>query len=86
MYLRGWAGCKFARSRVLPARLSEKFDPNAVLPLQAMYADLMFLHPGPPDAQVCGPHQSDGNHTLDASARPGVGLQPIFCEEAGYTF
>ena len=34
-------------------------------------------HPGPPDAPVFAPHQSDGNYTLDLYKRPVVGLTPI---------
>ena len=76
----------FARSGDIPAHLYEQVEPGAVLPLRAMYADLVRRQPGPPDAPVCGPHQNDGNPTLDVSECPGVGLPPICCKEAGYPF
>ena len=79
-------GIGFASSGDLPARLSEQVKPVAVLPLQAMYADLVRQHPGPPDSRVCGLHQSDCNPALGVSARPGVGLPPLFCEVDGYPF
>ena len=51
-----------------------------------MDADFVRRNPGPPDAPVCGLHQSDGDPTLDVSARPGVGLPLIFRESDGYPF
>ena len=60
----------FARSGDIPERLSEQVDPDAVLPLRVMYADIVIRYPGPPDAPVCGPHQIYGNPTLDISALP----------------
>ena len=51
-----------------------------------MYDDLVLQHPVPPDAPVCGPHQIDGDPTPDVSARPGVGLPPIYWEAAVYPF
>ena len=68
---------------VFPARLSEEFHSGAVLPLRALHTDLLCRHPGPPYELVCGPNQSDGNTTLDVSARPRVGLPPLCCEAAG---
>ena len=59
------------------SRLHEGVEPGAVFPLQTMDANLVRRHPGPPDAPVCGLHQSDGNLTLDISTRPGVGLPPL---------
>ena len=70
----------------LLARLPEEVEPGAILPLQALDANLMHWHPGPPDAPVCGPHQSDGNRTLDVYTRPWVGLPPLYCDLTGYTF
>ena len=46
----------------------------------------MRRYPGPPDAPVCGPHQSDDNHNIDVSARPRVGLLPLCCKATGYLF
>ena len=43
----------------------------------------MYRHPGTPDAPVCGRYQSDGNPTLDVSARPLVGLPSLCCEATG---
>ena len=40
----------------------------------------------PPDALVCGLHQSDVNHTLDATTHPRVGFLPLCCKLAGYLF
>ena len=70
----------------LLAHLPEEVDPCAVFPLQALGANCLRRHPGPPDVPVCGPHQSDGNLTLDVSAHPGVGLPPLCCNAAGYHF
>ena len=56
-----------------PARLSEKLQPSAVLPLGALHADFLCRHPGSPDLPVCGLHQSDGNPSLAVSARTRVG-------------
>ena len=50
----------------------------------ALYADLVCRLPRLPDAPMCGMHQSDGNPTIDASYRPGVGLTPICCKVDGY--
>ena len=71
---------------VSPTRLYEQVDLLAVLLLQALHADLMWCPPGPLDAPICGPHQSDGNPTIDISARPRVGLPPLCCEATGYPF
>ena len=68
------------------ARLSEKVDPCAVLPLWALYSDIVRWHHGPLDAPVCGPHKSYGDPTLDLSARPRVGMPTLFCEAYGYHF
>ena len=76
-----WAGCG-----VFPERLSEQVGPRAVLPLRELNDDIMCRQPRPPDALVCGPHQSDGNPTFDISARPRIGLLPLFCEVDGYPF
>ena len=46
----------------------------------------MRRNPVPPDAPVCGPHQSDVEPTLDVSAHPIVGLPPLCCEENGDPF
>ena len=50
--------------------LPEYVEPGAVFPLWALNAYLMRRHPGTPDTLMCGPHQSDGNPTLDVSVRP----------------
>ena len=68
------------------ARLPEQVSTSAVFPLQAMDADFVRPYPGPPDALVCGPHQSGVNPTLDVSAYPGVGMPPLFFEAAGFPF
>ena len=88
MYLRGWAGWGggFARYGYLPARLSKQFYPGAFLPLRAMCDNLVIQHPGPPDALVCGPHQSYGNISLNVSTCPGVGMLPLCCEAVVYPF
>ena len=44
----------------------------------------MRRHPGSPDALMCGPHQSVVNPTLEETARPRVGLPPIFGQATGY--
>ena len=64
-------------------RLPEQVYPIAVVPLRELAADLVRQHPGTPDSPVCGPHQSNGDPTLDVYARPGVGLPPICCEADG---
>ena len=65
-------------------RLPEQVEPGTVLPLQALYADLVCRQPGPPYLSVCGLQQSNLDPTIDVYARPGVGLPPIFFEAAGY--
>ena len=42
--------------------------------------------PWTPDSPVCGLHQSDGNPTLDISARPRVGLTPLFARRLDKLF
>ena len=80
----GWFEVIFSRGLGFsPARLSEKVQYTTILPMRAMYDDLMFWHPVPPNEPVCGPHQSDDNPILDASARLRVGLPPRCCEAAG---
>ena len=65
-------------------RLPEQVESGAVFPTQALDADIVRRHPGPPDAPVCVPHQSDGGPTIDVCARPGVGLLTLCYEAAGY--
>ena len=86
IYLRVGRGRGFARYGYLLAHQYEQIKRGVILPLQAMYADIVRWHPGPPDAMVCGLHQSDGNPTLDVNANPGLGLPPLFWEVAGYPF
>ena len=71
IYISGvvWDG-SCAEVGVFPALLSEQVEPGAILPLQAMHDDPMCHHPGPPDAPVCVPHQSDDNPTVGVSACP----------------
>ena len=76
----------FAWTWDLSARLPEEVDPGAVLPLQAMDANLVIRNPGTPDAPVCGPHQSDDDPNLDVSARTRVGLLSLCCDATGYPF
>ena len=66
--------------------LPEEVEPGSVFPLQELDANLVLRHPGPPDAPLCGPHQSDGDPNIDVSARPRVGLPPLFCDMTGYPF
>ena len=70
-------GDGFYCTRDLSARLPEDVEPGAVFPLWALDANLVRWHPGPPDALLCGLHQSYGDPNLDVSARPGVGLPQI---------
>ena len=58
--------------------LLEEYQSSAVLPIRALQADIIFQNPGPLDAPVCGPHQSDGNPNFDVSARLRVGFPPLF--------
>ena len=51
------------------ACLPEYVDLGTVFPLLDLDA-YPVTAPLTPDAPVFGPHQSDGNHTLDVSARP----------------
>ena len=67
-------------------RLPEEVETGSVFPLRVLDANLVRRHHGPPDAPVCGLHQSDGNPTLYVSSRPRVGLLPLFCEATGYPF
>ena len=76
----------FSRLGFLPARLLEEVYSRAALPLQALNVDPMCQHPGPSDAPVCGPYQSDGDHNHDLSASPQVGFQLLCYESASYTF
>ena len=64
-------------------RLPKEVDPVAVFPLHMMDANPVRWTLYPPDAPVCGPHQSDGDPTLDVSARPRVGLPPLCCKATG---
>ena len=73
------------RSLDILARLPEQVDPGAVLSLQELDTNYVLQHHRPPDAPVCGQYQSDGNPTIEVSARPQVGLPPFFCEATGYT-
>ena len=66
--------------------LPEEVDPGTVFPLRSMDANIVLRHPGPLDTQVCSPHQSDDDPTLDVSARPRVGLPSFCCEVNGYPF
>ena len=81
----GW-GEGFSWPGDLLARLPEEDDPGAVFSLQGLDDNLVRRHPGPPDAPVFGPHQSEFNHTLDVSTRPGLGFLPLLCKTAGYNF
>ena len=63
--------------------LPEKVDTGAVFPLRVLYANLVRRHPVPPDALVCGPHQSDGDPTLDVSARRLHNQKPVNGGEEG---
>ena len=74
------------RSLDILARLPEQVDPGAVLSLQELDTNYVLQHHRPPDAPVCGQYQSDGNPTIEVSARPQVGLPPFFCEATGYNF
>ena len=60
----------FACTWSCTSRLPEYVDPGAIFPLRAMDAYPVRRRPGHPDAPVCGPHQCDGDPTLDVSARP----------------
>ena len=70
----------------LSARLTEDVDTGAVFPLRDLDPNIVCRHPGPLDALVCGPHQSDGDLTLDVSTRPVLGLSPLCFEADVYTF
>ena len=71
-------GEKLFWPRYLSVRLPGDIDPGAVFPLRAMGTNLVRRNPGPTDAPMCGPHESDCYPTLDVSTRPGVGLPPFF--------
>ena len=60
---RGWYGLENLLGIGFP------LDPGSVLSLQALDVYPVQRHPGPPDTPVCGPYQSDGDPTLDLSAR-----------------
>ena len=76
----------FTWNRYILVRLPEEVDTGAVFPLQELDANIVCQHPGPPDSQVCVPHQCDGDPTLDVSAHPGLGLPPLCYEATGYPF
>ena len=78
----GWGG-GFDWAWVPLAHLPEEVDPRAVFPLRLLDLYPMRRHPGPPDAPVFGPHQSDSEPNLDVSARPRVELTPLCCEATG---
>ena len=78
----GW-GEGFDCTWFLLAHLPEEVDPRAVFPLRLLDLYPMRRHPGPPDAPVFGPHQSDSEPNLDVSARPRVELTPLCCEATG---
>ena len=46
----------------------------------------MRRHPIPPDAPVCGTHQSDGDPTCDVSTSPVVDITALCLKEASYPF
>ena len=75
-------GGRFSGFGAFLERLLEEVYSGAVLPLQALHTDIMCPPTGPLDAPVCGLHQSDGNPTLEISARTRVGLIPFFCKVA----
>ena len=52
------------------ACLPEYVEPVAVFPLRALGTYHVRRQPGPPDETVCGPHQSDGDPTIDVSTCP----------------
>ena len=70
----------------ISALLLEEVDPSAVFPLRALDANIVRWHPGPMDASVCGPHQSDSKPTLDVSAHPRVGLTTLCCKATGHPY
>ena len=76
----------FALPCNISERLPEEVDPITIFPLRALDTNLVYRHPGSPDSPVCGLYQSDGNPTLDVSARLRVGLNSLFCEATGYPF
>ena len=50
-------------------RLPGKVKSWFVLPMWALYTDMVFWHPVPPDTLVCGLHQRDCDLDLDISIR-----------------
>ena len=79
-------GGDFSGFGFFPGHLSEDVNSVAILPLWFLHPDLMCWHPGTLDAPVCDSRQSDGNPTLDISARPRVGFLPICGEATGCPF
>ena len=70
----------------ISARLPEEVDLLAFFPLKVLDAYIVRQHIGPPDAPMCGPHQSDGDPTLEIYTLTRVGLLPICCKATGYPF
>ena len=81
IYLRVWAGWRFCLFLGSLGALTWTDWAR-----RWMYAYIVSRQPGPPDAPVCGPHQSDGDPSLEVSKHPRVVLLPICCEADGYTF
>ena len=79
-------GGSFSMFGFFPGCLSEEVQPVSVLPLWALHAYPMCWHPIFLNAVGCGPHQSDGNHIIDVSIRPRVGLMSLGLEVDIYTF
>ena len=79
-------GEEFSWPGYILMHLPEEVDPGTVFPLRALYVNLVLWHPGPPDAPVCGLHQSDGDPTIDVYSRPRVGLPPLCCYATGNPF
>ena len=77
---------EFSGFGVFPERLYEQVEPGIILPLWALHIDIIWRNPVPMDVMVCEPHQSDGNPNIDVYVRPRLGLLPLCCKAAGYTF
>ena len=86
MWLGYWGGARASLGQGISWRLPEEVDPGSIFPLWAVGANIVRRNLGPMDAPVCGPHQCDGDLTLDVSVLPRLGLTQLCCEATGYPF
>ena len=66
--------------------LPKEVEAHTVFPLKTGHDDAVRYKPGPPDAAVGGPDQSDSHSALHVPAGTGVRLLPFMRDSAGDAF